>query len=57
VAGLELAGHGHGGAQGQQAGLLHRPAAPPEVQGEAGLADSLAAAGLGVNHLADGAAE
>jgi len=35
VASLELAGHGLGGAQRHQAGLLDRPAPAAEVQGEA----------------------
>jgi len=36
MAGLELAGHGLGGAQRHQAGLLDGPAPATEVQGEAG---------------------
>ncbi len=36
VASLELAGHGLGGAQRHQAGLLDGPAPATEVQGETG---------------------
>jgi len=58
VAGLQLAGHRQGGAQGHQPRLLHRTGPATEVERDAGLAGGLAGAWIDVHdHLADGAAE
>jgi hypothetical protein len=58
VAGLQLAGHRLGGAQGHQPRLLHRTGPATEVEREAGLTEGLAGARIDVHdHLADGAAE
>lgn len=57
MAGLELAGHGLGGAQRHQAGLLNGPAPATEVQGEAGRGGLAGTGGHQDHHAADGAAE
>ena len=56
MASLQLTGHGLGGAQRHQAGLLDGPAPATEVQGEAGRGGGLAGTGRHQDHHAvDGA--